>query len=63
MNESKAKERDEEEDIMASVTEYILTQYNLKQGFEKFGKKAEEATEKEISTDSQHGCIVTIGCN
>ena len=73
MVESEVAERDEkknknegerhgEDEIMATVTEYILTQYNLKWGFEKFEKKAKEATENEISTNSQHGCIITIGC-
>ena len=36
MIQLEVKERDEEDNIMASVTAYILTQYNLKQGFENF---------------------------
>ena len=41
--------KEREDEIMAAGTEYILTQYNLKQGFAKFVKKAEDATEKELA--------------
>ena len=35
----------EKEDVMATIVEYILT---LKQGLARYGKQAEEATEKEL---------------
>ena len=35
-----------EEDMMTTILEYILTQYNLKQGLERYGKREEQATKK-----------------
>ena len=47
MKNDKERESHKEKKFMATVTEYISTQYNLKQAFKKFGKKAEDATEKD----------------
>ena len=40
------RERQKEDEIMATVTEYISTQNSIKQGFEKFGNKAEDAQKR-----------------
>ena len=48
---------------MATIIEYILTQQNSKQRVEKFGKKAEESTDKELGQiHNKHECITTIRC-
>ena len=48
---------------MATVTEYISTQYNLKQGFEKFGKKAKDATEKELTPIHNMNALLPLDAN
>ena len=63
MIKSEVKERDKEDNIMASVTEFILTRYNLKQGFEKFGKKAEEATKNELAQIHNMDALLPLDAN
>ena len=38
-----------DEEVVATIFKYILTQYDLKQRVNKFWKKAEDATEKELA--------------
>ena len=45
----KESHKADEEDIMVVMVENILTQYSFKQGLAKYGKRAEEATEKALT--------------
>ena len=39
----------DDKNAMPAIVEHILMQYSLKQGIAKYGKRAEKATEKELS--------------
>ena len=48
---------------MATIVEYILTQYGLKQGLAKYGKQAEEATKKELTQIHNMNAIKPLDAN
>ena len=49
-----------DEDVLATIMQYLLVQYNLHQGLKIFGKKEEAATSKELKQIHEMNALIPL---
>ena len=49
--------------MVCTIIKYVLTQYSLKQGFAKYGQRAEEATENELDQIHNINTVTSLDAN